>query len=98
MTKNKPFQQDSESASTAPETLVDVKPKRKQAPPEMAVTLSPGMWAWLKDQARRKNHDLGARVVTPAMIAHELLRISYDVSQGAEFASIKHRFSGGGAK
>lgn len=50
------------------------KAKRRKTPHVIELVLTPGMLPWLTDQARRLNHALGSRVVTPSHIAHQVLR------------------------
>lgn len=82
MAKNKSPQLDSEAVSTIPAILVDLKSKRKKSPQVMAIKVPPGMWGWLKETAILMNRNLGARVVTPEMVAYEMLRNIYHTGRG----------------
>lgn len=82
MAKNNTIQLDSEAASTIPMIPVDPKLKRRKSPQVMTIKVPPGMWGWLKETAVLMNRNLGARVVTPEMVAYEMLRNVYHAGRG----------------
>lgn len=74
MAKDNTFQQDSGAASAAKGERAGSKSKRRHAPVVLEITLRPGVLSWLRSQACRLNNELGTRAITPAHIAHQLIR------------------------
>ncbi len=88
MAKNKTSQQDCGSASTAKGERVGSKSKRRHAPVVLELTLRPGVLSWLRLQACHLNNELGTRAITPAHIAHQIIRTA---QEQAHATSIKRR-------
>lgn len=55
----------------------------------LSVVLSPGMLRWLKTEARQLGYELGTNLITPAFIAHRVIKEAQDQEWKARYGGAK---------